>query len=445
MRLLSDYQSLTVAIVRHHGGSIDKYMGDGILASFGATQPMPNYAANAARCMEEVLEKGRLWTRSREAEGEPAPAVAAALTTGQVMFGTVGDSDRLEYTVLGEPVNLAAKLEKHCKVEQVAGLIPETTLELAKAQGLQPKQAWHSLGERRIDGVVGTTPLTSLRSRLMLFAGFTSKRIEGDGVRSISKSLEMAHLCFCCTDFANPCHVAPVAEELVREFTLIVPDLRGYGDSGKPKSDPHHRVYSKRATGADMIAVMHNLGHERFSIAGHDRGGRVAHRMCLDYPDAIERAALLDIVPTATFFEATDKILASAYYHWFFLIQPNNLPERMIAHEPSLFLRSCLAGWSRGRLDFFDDRALAEYERCFGDPMTIHATCEDYRAGASIDLEDDQADAETRIACPLLILWGQNGLLDRNFDVLETWRQKASNAVSGRSLEAGHFLCGRSA
>jgi haloacetate dehalogenase len=229
--------------------------------------------------------------------------------------------------------------------------------------------------------------------------------------------------------------VAPV---LAERFTVVCADLRGYGDSGKPRSDPAHAVYSKRASAADMVAVMAALGFERFMLAGHDRGGRVAHRLALDHPGRLEALAVLDIVPTRTVFRATDQALASAYYHWSFLSQPYDLPERLIGADPVYYLRRKLGAWAA--LENFAPAALAEYERGFADPAVIHASCEDYRAAASIDLVHDEADLKRRIQCPVLALWGRRGVMERHFDVLTTWREKASGPVSGRALDCGHFL-----
>jgi haloacetate dehalogenase len=228
---------------------------------------------------------------------------------------------------------------------------------------------------------------------------------------------------------------APV---LAERCTVVCADLRGYGDSGKPASDPEHAVYSKRATAQDMVEVMAALGFARFMVAGHDRGGRVAHRLALDHPERLERMAVLDIVPTRTLFRATDQAIATGYYHWFFLIQPYDLPERLIGADPVYYLRKKLGAWAA--LDNFAPEALSEYERCFSDPATIHASCEDYRAAASIDLAHDETDLDHRIQCPLLVLWGGRGLMERHFDVLATWREKAAGAVAGRALDCGHFL-----
>ncbi len=228
---------------------------------------------------------------------------------------------------------------------------------------------------------------------------------------------------------------------LAQRFTVICPDLRGYGRSGKPPDGPNHQAYAKRSMAQDMAQLMAQLGFDRFMVAGHDRGARVTHRLCLDHPARIDKAAILDIVPTRTLFLATDKALAHGYYHWFFLSQSEPLPERLIGADPLFYLHHTLAHWSATRdLTPFVPEALADYERCFTDPATIHATCNDYRAAAAIDLEHDEADQDRRIACPLLALWGERALMHRHFDVLATWREKASGPVSGHPLPCGHFL-----
>jgi haloacetate dehalogenase len=230
--------------------------------------------------------------------------------------------------------------------------------------------------------------------------------------------------------------VAPV---LAERFTVVCSDLRGYGDSDKPRGDAEHANYAKRAMAVDQVAVMRALGYERFAVAGHDRGGRVVHRLCLDHPERVERAAVLDIVPTRTMFETVSRESALGYYHWFFLAQPEPLPERLIGADPEFFLEYKLGAWGSG-LDSFDPAALDEYRRCFRDPATIHASIEDYRAAATIDLAHDQADEESRVECPLLVLWGGRGLIERWYDVLATWREKARD-VRGQAIDAGHFLC----
>lgn len=228
--------------------------------------------------------------------------------------------------------------------------------------------------------------------------------------------------------------VAPV---LARDHTVVAADLRGYGNSSKPESGEDHAGYSKRAMAQDQVEAMAALGFDSFAVVGHDRGGRVAHRMALDHPGLVTRLAVLDIVPTHTVFANVSKALATDYYHWFFLIQPYDFPERLIGADPDYYLEHKLAGWSAGDRSFAPE-ALAEYLRCFRDPATIHASCEDYRAAATIDLEHDGADLDRRIECPLLALWGDRGRIAQLFDVLDTWRDRASD-VRGRALACGHF------
>jgi haloacetate dehalogenase len=228
-----------------------------------------------------------------------------------------------------------------------------------------------------------------------------------------------------------------VAPALAERFTVVAADLRGYGDSAKPPGGPDHAQYSKRAMAADLVGAMELLGHRRFGVAGHDRGGRVAHRMALDHPDRVTRAAVLDIVPTRTIFAGADAALATAYYHWFFLIQPDGLPETMIGRDPEWFLRETVRRWS-GSAEPVAEEALAAYARAFRDPAAIHGSCEDYRAAATIDLEHDAADAGP-LACPLLVLWGAEGAMERLYDVLGCWGEVAAD-VRGRALPCGHFL-----
>jgi haloacetate dehalogenase len=229
-----------------------------------------------------------------------------------------------------------------------------------------------------------------------------------------------------------------VAPQLAATFHVICPDLRGYGDSSKPPSTPDHAPYAKRAMAKDMIEVMAELGYARFDLAGHDRGARVAHRLALDYPEQVEKVCVMDIAPTYHMFKTTDQNFATGYYHWFFLIQPFDLPEHMIGCDPAYFLKRKLGQWSAPGAGFAE-QALAEYLRCFSNPDTIHASCEDYRAAASIDLEHDEADLDRKINAPLLALWGSKGFVHRTYDVLAVWRERASQ-VQGRALECGHFL-----
>ena len=230
-----------------------------------------------------------------------------------------------------------------------------------------------------------------------------------------------------------------VVPALAERFTIVVTDLRGYGDSGKPPTTPDHFPYSKRAMAADQEALMRALGHESFLLCGHDRGGRVAHRLALDYPHAVERLMLLDVSPTRTMFEQTGFDFAKQYYHWFFLIQPEPLPEKLISADPGFYLRKKTSSWGSAGGSFFDPRAFAEYERCFT-PEMIHASCEDYRAAASIDLEHDRADESARIACPVRVLWGESGVVNRLFKPIDDWQAKCAQPVTGRTTPSGHYI-----
>jgi haloacetate dehalogenase len=231
-----------------------------------------------------------------------------------------------------------------------------------------------------------------------------------------------------------------LAPELARSHAVVAADLRGYGDSDKPAGGPEHRAYSKRAMAADQVGLMAQLGFETFAAVGHDRGARVVHRMCLDHPDRVVQAAVLDIVPTRHVFANVDEGMALAYYHWFFLAQDADLPERLIGADPKYWIEHHLAKWSRV-LDRFDPGAVAEYVRCFADPAAIAASCEDYRAAAGVDLRDDEADAAAgrRIGCPLLVLWGRPGFVGRHYDVVSIWREYADD-VRFAGLDCGHFL-----
>jgi haloacetate dehalogenase len=229
-----------------------------------------------------------------------------------------------------------------------------------------------------------------------------------------------------------------IAPRLAGSFTVVLADLRGYGDSSKPAGEPDHSNYSKRAMAQDMVEVMSQLGYDEFYVVGHDRGARVTHRMALDHPQRIKKAAVLDIAPTYKMYMTTDKEFATIYYHWFFLIQPADFPERLISAQPEYYLRSSLQRWA-GDYSAITPEAMAEYIRCFCDPASIHATCEDYRAAASIDLQHDEADMQQKVRCPLLILWGERGFVERKYDVLATWRERADH-VQGHAIPSGHFL-----
>jgi haloacetate dehalogenase len=218
--------------------------------------------------------------------------------------------------------------------------------------------------------------------------------------------------------------VAPV---LAQEYTVVAADLRGYGDSSKPDGGANHVNYSKRAMALDQVEVMKHFGFDRFAVVGHDRGARVTHRMTLDHPDAVTRAAILDIIPTHYFYNHVTRERAAAYYHWFFLIRPEPFPETLINNSVETYV-----GPGNGEPQ-------AEFLRAFKNRATVHAMCEDYRAGASIDLQHDEADLNRKIACPLLVLWGEKGNVGSLFDPMAVWRERASN-VRGRSMPSGHNI-----
>ncbi|HZY65457.1 MAG TPA: alpha/beta hydrolase [Rubrobacteraceae bacterium] len=228
-----------------------------------------------------------------------------------------------------------------------------------------------------------------------------------------------------------------IAPRLAEDFTVVATDLRGYGDSSKPAGGEDHAGYSKRAMARDQVEAMDRLGFRNFNVAGHDRGGRVAHRMALDHAGRVKKLAVLDIAPTHTMYTTTDMEFARAYYHWFFLVQPYDLPERMIGADPEYYLRKKIGQWG-GDEAAFTPEAVAEYLRCFT-PETIHASCEDYRASASIDLAHDEEEPGRKLACPVLALWGEKGIIGKKYDVISTWREKADD-VRGHSVPCGHFL-----
>jgi haloacetate dehalogenase len=231
-----------------------------------------------------------------------------------------------------------------------------------------------------------------------------------------------------------------IADRLAEHHTLIMPDLRGYGDSSRPEGAADHANYSKRVMAQDMVDVMSALGHAHYDVCGHDRGGRVAHRLALDHPQAVRKLMLLDISPTSTMYAGTDQAFATAYFHWFMLIQPKPLPETLVGNSAPFLLKAFLGGWGSGGHAFIDAAAMAEYERCFCRPDAIHAACEDYRAAASIDLEHDETDGEKKIACPVHLIWGRNGIVGRMFDPIADWQAKCSASVTGVAFDSGHFI-----
>ena len=232
-----------------------------------------------------------------------------------------------------------------------------------------------------------------------------------------------------------------LANELAKDYYIVCPDLRGYGKSSKPKGLENHENYSKKNMAKDMINLMTYLGFDKFFLAGHDRGARVAHRMCLDYEEKILKTCVMDIAPTYHMFKNTNQDFATGYYHWFFLIQPNELPEKMIGEDPAYYLKEKLKRWSDKDIAFeekFDKEVVNEYIKCF-DKESIHGTCEDYRAAASIDMKDDENTRDRKIKIPLLALWGAKGFVNKTYDVINVWKEYAKN-VEGKALDCGHFL-----
>ena len=231
-----------------------------------------------------------------------------------------------------------------------------------------------------------------------------------------------------------------VAPALAERFTVVATDLRGYGDSSKPAGAPDHANYSKRVLAQDQVTLMRSLGFERFDLLAHDRGARVAHRLTVDHPSAVSRLILLDVVPTLSMYQQTNETFARAYWHWFFLIQPAPLPERLIEADPAAYIIDVMGRRSAG-LTPFDPRALAEYKRCIALAGAAHGICEDYRAAADIDLAHERADIDAgrMIEPPTLVLWGEQGVIQRCFKPLDAWRRLARN-VEGEALPCGHYI-----
>jgi len=275
-----------------------------------------------------------------------------------------------------------------------------------------------------------------------LFPGFTARRVptpDGQHIHTLVGGTGPALLLL----HGHPQTSAiwhKVAPKLAQHFTLVLADLRGYGDSAKPEGDAEHALYSKRTMAADMLAVMQHLGHPRFTVLAHDRGARVAHRLAADHPAAVQRVVLLDIAPTLAMYEQASNAFARAYWHWFFLIQPAPLPERLIEADPAAYLRDVMGRRSAG-LAPFDARALAEYVRCLALPGTAHGICEDYRASAGIDLVHDRADRDAgrQLPMPLLALWGEQGVVHQCFQPLAEWQRVAAD-VRGHALPCGHYI-----
>jgi haloacetate dehalogenase len=274
-----------------------------------------------------------------------------------------------------------------------------------------------------------------------MFKGFQTRTVHRDGVRLHTRvagdgpPLLLLH--------GHPQTLAMwhrVAPALAECFTVVLMDLRGYGDSARPTPDAEHRVHSKREMALDALAVMAQHGFGRFGVLAHDRGARVAHRLAADHPHAVQRLMLLDIAPTLAMYGHTSEDFARAYWHWFFLIQPPPLPEALIACDPARYVRSVMGSRHAG-LAPFDPAALAEYERCAALPGTAASICEDYRASAGIDLEHDRADVAAGhcLMQPLRVFWGEHGTVGRCFEVLSLWRERA-HQVTGQALPCGHYI-----
>jgi haloacetate dehalogenase len=273
-----------------------------------------------------------------------------------------------------------------------------------------------------------------------VFEGFDRKRIDlGDATINCVIGGKGPPLLLLHGFPQNLAEWATVAPILAKRFTVVCADLRGYGDSFKPRCLPDKSNYAFRAMAADQIALMNHLGFPRFHVVGHDRGGRAAHRMALDHPDAVLSMAVLDIVPTYAMFMETNRNVAGAYWHWYFLAQPEPIPEHMIGLDPDFFYESCLVGWGATRIEDFAPEILADYRRCWRDPAMIHGSCSDYRAGASIDLDHDKEDTGRRVECPALAFWGSRGVMSELFDMEAQWRKRCANLTTA-SLPGGHFF-----
>ena len=278
----------------------------------------------------------------------------------------------------------------------------------------------------------------TLINRYLMFKNFKQKKIIVNGIKinyrigGIGPALLLLH--------GYPqTHIMwrKIADQLSKKFTVICSDLRGYGDSDKPSSDSKHLTYSKTTMASDQHRLMLKLGFKKYFLAGHDRGGRVAHRMSLNYKQII-KVIFLDIIPTNTVFELANQELARKYYHWFFLIQNYPLPEKLIGSNPEFYLKSKLKMWGTTN-NFIDSKAMKEYLRCFSKKTTIHASCEDYRAASSIDIKHHDNDKDKKINCPVLVLWGKYGTLEKLYNPIKVWKKWAKN-VTGHSLKCGHFL-----
>ena len=275
-----------------------------------------------------------------------------------------------------------------------------------------------------------------------MFEGFAKRTIEvGDGVLIAFVSAGEGPPALLLHGFPQTHAMwARIAPKIVAAgCSVVCADLRGYGNSSKPKRVADNSNYSFRAFGLDQVRLMRALGHERFHVVGHDRGGRPAHRMALDHPEAVRSVAVLDIVPTWAMFAETNRHVASAYWHWYFLSQPEPLPERLIGADPDFFYETCLAGIGVTGLKAFDPAQLEAYRAAWRDPAMIHGSCSDYRAAATIDLDHDAADLDRTVEAPLLAFYGADGLMAKFFDIPAEWRRRATD-VRSASLPGGHFF-----
>jgi haloacetate dehalogenase len=273
-----------------------------------------------------------------------------------------------------------------------------------------------------------------------MFEGFGSRFVDVDGARIAISMGGVGPAVLLLHGFPQTKAMwARVAPVLAERFTVVCADLRGYGDSSKPQDLPDHSNYSFRAFAADQLAVMRQLGFERFHLIGHDRGGRTGHRLALDHPEVVRTLTVMDIVPTHAMFNDTNRKVAGAYYHWYFLSQPEPFPERLIGGDPDFFYETSLVGWGASRLADFDAAQLAEYRRAWRDPAMIHGSCSDYRAAATIDFQHDCADLERQVTCPTLVFYGAAGVMAKLFDIPAQWRRRCAQ-VEAASLPGGHFF-----
>jgi haloacetate dehalogenase len=277
-------------------------------------------------------------------------------------------------------------------------------------------------------------------NQMLMFEEFERKTVEVDGIDIACVVGGSGPPVLLLHGFPqNKSMWARVAPQLARNFTVVCADLRGYGDSAKPKCALDCSNYAFRAFANDQIGLMRNLGFERFHVGGHDRGGRTVHRMALDHPEAVLTLTVIDIVPTYTMLTETNRHVAAAYWHWYFLAQPEPFPERLIESDPDFFYETCLLGWGAAKISDFDQEMLADYRRCWRQPAMIHGSCSDYRAAVSVDLEHDTADIDRMVDCPTLVLYGSLGTMARLFDIPGEWRKRCTN-VTAEALPGGHFF-----